>query len=152
EPFTASCISSRVSSAACLPRSGFMPVPRPRVRVLPMWIFFFAFDLWRSCASVLTAMKSTPSTLEETMWLTALPPEPPTPMTRMRANDSTSDFTCFDILRPSYHFQEMSKLDKRANRAINIRGTGTENSHAKPHPRNGVDLFSAHHRRDYLRD
>ena len=42
---------------------------------------------WRSsaCASVLTTMNSTPSRPKLIIVLTALPPEPPTPMTLMRA-------------------------------------------------------------------
>ena len=38
----ASVISARFSSAACLPRSGFIPVPIPLVRFLPIYIRFFA--------------------------------------------------------------------------------------------------------------
>ena len=47
-PLTASWISSRVSSAARRPRSAFMPVPRPRVRFLPILMRFFARERWRS--------------------------------------------------------------------------------------------------------
>src|SRR5690606_29799867 len=89
-PLIASWTSSLVSSTARLPISGFMPAPRPLVRFLPMWIFFLARALWRSWASVLMAMNSTPLTLELTMWLTVFLPEPPTPMTLILANDSTS--------------------------------------------------------------
>ncbi len=39
-----------------------------------------------ACASVLTTMNSTPSRPKLIIVLTALPPEPPTPMTLMRAS------------------------------------------------------------------
>ena len=68
---------------------------RPRrgraVILSPMRILCGASD-WRSaCASVLTAMNSTPISSARIMRLTALLPPPPTPMTRMRAKFSESD-------------------------------------------------------------
>ena len=41
-PFRTSWISSLVSSAACRPKSGFMPVPNPLVTPLPILIFLCA--------------------------------------------------------------------------------------------------------------
>jgi hypothetical protein len=58
---------------------------------------FLGERVWRSCASVLMAIKSTPRTFSSTMWLTAFLPEPPTPMTRIRANASISGCTCFKM-------------------------------------------------------
>ena len=43
---------------------------------------------------MLTEIKSTPFTLELIMWLTAFLPDPPTPMTLIRANASTSGLIC----------------------------------------------------------
>ena len=63
-PLTTSWISSLVSSAARRPRSVFMPVPRPRVMFLPRWMRFLVSERCRSWLSVLTAMKSTPRTLQ----------------------------------------------------------------------------------------
>jgi hypothetical protein len=54
--------------------------PRP---LEPSWIWLRALLRARTCASVLTAMNSTPSTPWSIMWLTAFPPAPPTPITLM---------------------------------------------------------------------
>jgi len=84
-PRTASLSSSRLSSAASRPMRGSAPAPRPRVIVPPMWIFTSASQPVSACASVLTAMNSTPRTPWSIMRLTALEPPPPTPMTLMTA-------------------------------------------------------------------
>ncbi len=83
-------ISSRLSSAALRPISGSIPVPRPRVRFLPIWTFFWAPEACRCWASVFMAINSTPRTLALTIWFTALVPDPPTPTTLMRAKASIS--------------------------------------------------------------
>ena len=51
----------------------------------PMWIFTSASVIASDCASVLTAMNSTPERPASTMRLTALVPAPPTPTTLMTA-------------------------------------------------------------------
>jgi len=45
----------------------------------------FDCTLLSACASVLAQMKSTPSMLVRTMWSTALPPPPPTPINLITA-------------------------------------------------------------------
>ena len=89
-PSRCAAISSIVSSAARSPTSGFEPAPRPRVTPVPIWIVRGAQELASACASVLAAMKSTPSSRFSIMLLTALPPAPPTPNTVMRARRSCS--------------------------------------------------------------
>ena len=79
-------MSSRLSSAACSPISGRAPAPRPRVSFSPIWMRFGAIACKRACASVLTAMNSTPCNPAEIMRFTALLPPPPTPMTLILAN------------------------------------------------------------------
>ena len=59
-PFSASFSSSRLSVAASWPIAGSAPAPRPRVIFEPMWIFTSASHMSSACASVLTAMNSTP--------------------------------------------------------------------------------------------
>ena len=84
-PRTASFSSSRLSSAASRPTRGSAPAPRPFVMVPPMWIFTSASHIDSACASVLTAMNSTPRTPASIIRLTALVPPPPTPTTLMTA-------------------------------------------------------------------
>ena len=60
-PLSASLSSSRLSSAAARPTSGSAPAPRPRVACEPIWIFMSASSISSACASVLTAMNSTPA-------------------------------------------------------------------------------------------
>ena len=86
-----SAIFSESSSAARCPMLGSPPAPRPRVILSPMRILLGASDCRRACASVLTAMNSTPISSARIMRLTALLPPPPTPMTRMRAKFSESE-------------------------------------------------------------
>ena len=59
-PLRTSSISSRWSSAALRPTSGFAPAPRPRVSSRPMSSLTSASDISRAWASVFTAMNSTP--------------------------------------------------------------------------------------------
>ena len=80
-PSIAVRISSAASSAASRPRSGTPPAPRP---VIPSGMTQCAWLPSSTCASVLAQMNSTPRTALLIMWLTALPPPPPTPMTLMR--------------------------------------------------------------------
>jgi hypothetical protein len=84
-PEIASAICWMLSSAARRPISGLAPAPRPLVRAPPspiLWGARLASSAWRS---VLAATNSTPSRLPLIMVLTALPPPPPTPMTRILA-------------------------------------------------------------------
>src|SRR5437870_6956068 len=79
-PSTASVSASRLISAARSPCCGSPPAPRPLAARPPIGILRMADDICRACASVLTAMNSTPCTPVSTMRLTALLPPPPTPM------------------------------------------------------------------------
>ena len=73
--------SSSEIAAAC-PIFGSDPEPSPRVMSLPMCSVTWAALCCSDCASVFTAMNSTPSTPASTMRLTAFTPPPPTPTTR----------------------------------------------------------------------
>ena len=84
-PLSASFSSSRVSTAAAWPTTGSAPAPRPRVTFAPMWIFTSASHISSACASVLTAMNSTPVRPASTIRLTAFVPPPPTPTTLITA-------------------------------------------------------------------
>ena len=84
-PLSASFSSSRLSCAAANPTAGSAPAPSPRVTSAPIWIFRSASAIRRACASVLTAMKSTPATPASTIRLTAFVPPPPTPTTLITA-------------------------------------------------------------------
>ena len=88
-PSSAILMSWMLSSAAWRPSSGFPPAPRPRVVLSPIWIFRSALDSSRTWLSVLIARYSTPMWPASIMRLTALPPAPPTPTTRILANSST---------------------------------------------------------------
>src|SRR3954452_13891394 len=72
------------------PSSGFEPEPRPRVVSAPMWTRVSALDCSSDWTSVLTAMKSTPSTCASIIRLTAVTPAPPTPTTRSSGPRSAS--------------------------------------------------------------
>ena len=84
-PLRSSARRSRSSIAAARPISGFAPAPNPLVMLLPICRVLAAPKPSRACASVLTAMKSTPLTSLLTICCTALPPPPPTPMTFITA-------------------------------------------------------------------
>ena len=85
-PVKASSNSFLDSTAASLPISGFAPAPNPSVRVAPIWIFFSALELFKTCKSVLATINSTPFTPDSIIRLTALPPPPPIPITFILAN------------------------------------------------------------------
>ena len=87
-PSISSEIRSRSSLAASRPISGRAPAPRPRVSVVPICSCSGAFERFNACASVLAQMNSTPARPRLIMWSTALPPQPPMPMTLMTAPSS----------------------------------------------------------------
>src|SRR6187549_600569 len=94
---------------------GSPPAPRPRVILSPTRILCGASD-WRSaCASVLTAMNSTPINSARIMRLTALLPPPPTPITRMSAKFSESDRNGIEPLTVG---QEASNVTTAAGQAV----------------------------------
>ena len=84
-PAMASRTSSSLSAIAWRPISGRAPAPKPRVSAFPIWTLRCAAEPLSAWASVLTAMKSTPSSSSSIMRFTALPPAPPTPTTFIRA-------------------------------------------------------------------
>ena len=84
-PLSTSSISSRWASAAAAPTSGSLPAPRPRVSSRPMSSFTSASLINSACASVLTAMNSTPLSPASIIRLTALTPPPPMPTTLITA-------------------------------------------------------------------
>ena len=84
-PRSTSSISALWSSAACRPTSGSEPAPSPRVSSRPRSSFTSASLMSSACASVFTAMNSTPFRPASIIRLTALPPPPPTPTTLITA-------------------------------------------------------------------
>ena len=92
--FTSSVISSRFSSTAAAPISGFAPAPSPFVSFSPICTLVGALHKSRACLSVLIPINSTPSIASSTIRLTALLPAPPTPITRILACANSS----FDII------------------------------------------------------
>ena len=89
-PLSTPRISSRLSRAASLPRSGSAPAPSPLVMPGPSCRQTSALEFSRACMSVLAAMNSIPRSLLSTMVLTAFPPPPPIPITLILANDSSA--------------------------------------------------------------
>src|SRR5437764_7665637 len=85
QPSTSSTMRSRSSIAAERPISGSAPAPSPLVMLQPICSAVFTLACLRACESVLIHMNSTPSIPAVTMWATALPPPPPTPITLMTA-------------------------------------------------------------------
>ncbi len=85
-PWMTSLMRVTSSSAALRPFSGSAPAPRPRVMFAPMWSFDGARLAPSACASVFTTMNSTPSRPKLIIVLTAFPPEPPQPITLIRAS------------------------------------------------------------------
>ena len=71
-------ILSMVSIAACRARSGRLPAPSPS---LPSCKWAGTGESLRACASVLQSTNETSWMPSRYMWLTALPPPPPTPIT-----------------------------------------------------------------------
>ena len=90
EPSSISVISRIDSSAAIRPSSTRPPVPKPWVANTPIWMRLSAMEALRDWASVLTTTKSTPSSWEWIILLTALQPAPPAPITVRRGFNSTS--------------------------------------------------------------
>src|SRR5262245_7258564 len=107
-PATASSMRSRSASATARASSGFAPAPRPLV---PSWIWFAALLRESTCASVLTAMNSTPCTPSSIMWFTALPPAPPTPTTLM-IGPLTSPSTISNMLLSPCRLETATRLLK----------------------------------------
>ena len=85
-PWIISLMRVTSSSAALRPFSGSAPAPRPRVMLCPMCSLVGARLAPSACASVFTTMNSTPSRPKFIMVLTALPPDPPQPITLIRAS------------------------------------------------------------------
>ena len=79
--FSMFLISSALSIAALDPISGFAPAPNPSVKSIPSWILLGTPLLFSACASVLQITKSTPLIPCLNIWLMALLPPPPTPIT-----------------------------------------------------------------------
>src|SRR5919202_5280521 len=90
-PSITSVRASRLISAARSPACGSPPAPRPLAARPPIGILRMAEDICSACASVLTAMNSTPWSPASTMRLTALPPPPPTPMILTSVNPRACD-------------------------------------------------------------
>ena len=91
-------ISSNDSSVACLPISGLAPTPRPCVRCGASWIRLGIALLANACASVLQIIKLQPSITWLCMWLTALPPPPPTPITFIMDDFSLGRSKCIIVI------------------------------------------------------
>ena len=73
--------SSRLSSAACAPRSGSPPTPSPPDSMSPIRMLTGALENSSCCASVLIVTNCTPRIWASIIRLTALQPPPPTPTT-----------------------------------------------------------------------
>ena len=84
-PLRISSISSACSRAAFSPTSASDPAPRPRVVSRPMSSLTSASDIRRVCASVFTAMNSTPRRPASIIRFTAFTPPPPIPTTLITA-------------------------------------------------------------------
>ena len=89
-PFIISVISSRFSSAAAFPTSGFAPAPRPLVSFSPIWRHVAELQFIRCCLSVFIHINSTPFIPSCIILFTALFPPPPTPTTIILAVISES--------------------------------------------------------------
>ena len=100
-PWIASAMRVESSFAALRPTSGLAPAPRPLVSFVPIWSFDAASECARACRSVLAAMNFTPSMPALIIEFTALPPPPPTPMTRMSAPSIKSSSISKFIRPPS---------------------------------------------------
>src|SRR5947207_1927564 len=99
-PSIVSAMRSRSSIAASRPISGRAPAPRPRVSVAPNCSCVRAVERFKACASVLAQMKSTPVNPLSIMCSTALPPQPPTPMTLMTAPSSIAWSMISNMMAP----------------------------------------------------
>ena len=76
-------ISASLSSAAFLAVSGMLPAPKPWVVLGPNSTRLGTGDSLSCCRSVLSTTNDTPSMFCMYMWLMALLPPPPTPITLM---------------------------------------------------------------------
>jgi hypothetical protein len=83
-------ISSIFSSAAFLPTSGFAQAQSHLVKFNQMFIFLFAKLFSKACASVFTAINSTPSIHSCTILFIVFPPAPPTQITLILAQGINS--------------------------------------------------------------
>ena len=81
----AAAISSRLSSAACLPMAGSAPAPRPLVRFAPSLRMLSDGNLASAWVSVFMHLNVTPGISAEIICCNALQPPPPTPNTLMTA-------------------------------------------------------------------
>ena len=91
------------SSAAAWPISNLAPVPNPLVKFDPIWILAFALFILKSCASVLTAINSTPSNPASIIPFIAFPPAPPTPRTNiLGCNSFISGILMFIVIFPPF--------------------------------------------------
>ena len=84
-PSIISAMRSRSSIAASRPISGLAPAPRPRVSAAPSCSCAGAVERFNACASVFAHRNSTSQSPLEIMCSTALPPQPPMPITLMMA-------------------------------------------------------------------
>ena len=85
-PSIISAMRSRSSIAALRPISGLAPAPNPLVMSVPICSTVLALLFFNACISVLAQINSTPLTFFAIMCSTALPPQPPTPITLMTAS------------------------------------------------------------------
>ena len=92
-PSTTERSSSRDSIADLQPISGSDPAPSPFVSSLPRIMRHEASESSRCAMSVFAAMNSTPVTPPRMMWLSALLPAPPTPMTFMTSRAGKLDLS-----------------------------------------------------------
>src|SRR5690606_39887416 len=102
-------MSSMLSRAACSPTSGLAPAPRPSVRDTPNWILLGTELFCRAWESVLQITKSTPLIPALNMWLMALLPPPPTPITFM---------TLLLFLRSEEHTSELQSRENLVCRLL----------------------------------
>ena len=77
-------ISSWLSSAASLASSGLLPAPSPKVVLGPMSTRLGTDELFNACRSVFITTNDTPLIFCSYMWLMALLPPPPIPITLIR--------------------------------------------------------------------
>src|SRR5690606_4753409 len=99
-------ISSILSIAEFSPTSGSAPAPIPSVRLTPNCTLLGIGLNSNACASVLHTIKSTPLIPCLYMWLTALPPPPPTPITLIIEDCSFNISNCIDIIYPYLTYNE----------------------------------------------
>jgi len=93
-------------------RAADLPAPRPSVTLAPIWILRGALDCASDWASVFAMTNSTPSSFDEIMLLTALPPAPPTPRTVIRGFSSVISgalsLIVMTVLLSAFHFVSLN--------------------------------------------